>query len=269
MNELSLASIKKIQLDILEDVAKFCKNNNIKYTLYFGSLLGAVRHGGYIPWDDDIDIAMPRVYYQRFIRDFSKSYPHYNILKYDIDKKVYTQFAKVSRNDTVLLEDADIEYELGVNIDVFPIDGIPSGFISRFVILGVIKFFHRIMAIKTIRVGPRFRSKSKNIILTLLKLVFLCITKAQVAKILHRIISCISSDSSDLALHICFDQFGLRDNYVRDWFEDTEIIRFENLSVSAIRERDRFLKTHYGDYMALPPLDKRVTHHMFKAYKKG
>ena len=268
MIELSIDEIKKIQLEILEDVSRFCDENNIRYTLYFGSLLGAVRHGGYIPWDDDIDLAMPRIDYEKFVREFCKSSSQYKIIKHDINKRIYAQFAKISRCDTILIEDADIEYELGVNIDVFPIDGIPSNTILRYISLGTLKILYAVLAIKTVRTGLRFRSKTKNFVLIFLKLFFFWISKAQVAMILNHIINSIRSESSELVMHICFDQYRLSDIYLRNLFVVTEKIRFEDLNVNVPVGREQFLNTHYGDYMTLPPLEKRVSHHLFKAFKK-
>lgn len=268
MIELTLDEIKKIQLEILEEVSKFCDENDIQYTLYFGSLLGAVRHGGYIPWDDDIDLAMPRIDYEKFVREFCNSSSRYKIIKYDINKRIYAQFAKISRSDTILIEDADIECELGVNIDVFPIDGVPSNTILRYITLGTLKILYTIMAIKTVRSGLRFRSKMKNAVLIFFKLIFFWISKAQVAMILNHIINIIRSERSEVVMHICFDQYRLSDIYLRNLFVVTEKIRFENLKVNAIVGREQFLNTHYGDFMTLPPLEKRVSHHLFKAFKK-
>ena len=268
MIELTLDEIKKIQLEILEEVSRFCDENDIQYTLYFGSLLGAVRHGGYIPWDDDIDLAMPRVHYEKFVREFCNSSSNYKIIKYDINKRIYAQFAKISRSDTILIEDADIECELGVNIDVFPIDGIPSNTVLRYITLGTLKTLYAIMAIKTVRSGLRFRSKMKNAALIFLKLIFIWISKAQVAMILNYIINAIRSEKSEVVMHICFDQYRLSDSYLRNLFVVTEKISFENLKVNAIVGREHFLNTHYGDFMTLPPLEKRVSHHLFRAYKK-
>lgn len=268
MIELSLDEIKKIQLEILEDVSRFCDENDIQYTLYFGSLLGAVRHGGYIPWDDDIDLAMPRVDYEKFIRSFCESSTQYKIINYDFKKRIYAQYAKISRNDTVLIEDANYNYELGINIDVFPIDGISSNTVARYITLGSVKILHGIMAIKTVRLGSRFRSKHKNAALIALKLAFLWIRKVQVAIILNEIIRRIRLDHSELVMHFCFDQYRIWDSYTRQLFESTEKISFEGLNVKAIVGREQFLNNHYGDYMKLPPLKERVSHHVFKAYKK-
>lgn len=117
--------LKRLQLDILKHVDSFCKKTDIQYSLAFGTLLGAVRHNGFIPWDDDIDICMPRPSYERFVREFNDPSGIYECLTYEKDSNYLWPFAKVSDQRTVVVEQAryvDKYKNLGVNIDVFPVD---------------------------------------------------------------------------------------------------------------------------------------------------
>ena len=124
--ELSLLEIRKISLQILDEVHRFCVSNQLRYTLFHGSLLGAVRHKGFIPWDDDIDIAMPRRDYEIFIQKFfAKNCKVFSIKN---ESRYYLPWAKVCdcktiKEENILNQD---DLVLGVNIDLYPVDTISN-----------------------------------------------------------------------------------------------------------------------------------------------
>ncbi|MFR5682857.1 MAG: phosphorylcholine transferase LicD [Clostridia bacterium] len=123
---MSLEEIKSIQLDILSQVANYCDRNGLRYFLAYGTLLGAVRHKGYIPWDDDIDIMMPRPDYMQFINSFNNEKCALRVGSHYLDKNYPYVIAKVYDTSTLCKENIDVEYSIGINIDVFPIDGLPE-----------------------------------------------------------------------------------------------------------------------------------------------
>ena len=104
MKAICTDEMKHIQLDILKNVAKFCDENRIRYYLGFGTMLGAVRHKGFIPWDDDIDILMPRPDYLRFVKVFNKSNDRYEVKSIEIDEAYWNTFAKVFDLQTYMEE---------------------------------------------------------------------------------------------------------------------------------------------------------------------
>ena len=123
MKELSKNEIKTIQLDILQSIHQFCETNNIRYSLAYGTLLGAIRHKGYIPWDDDIDVMMPRPDYERFIQNYPNFCDRNIVQTYNNDNSYYLWCAKVYDNRT---EQITFPTRSGVCVDVFPIDGLPD-----------------------------------------------------------------------------------------------------------------------------------------------
>ena len=128
MKQMTTDEIKKVQLDILIYVDKICKDNNIKYSLAYGTLIGAIRHKGFIPWDDDIDIVLKRSEYERLLevlyKDDNSKYMIFSMK----DEGYFYPYAKVGDLDTIIREKnwPDIQ-NLGVNIDVFPVDYVPEG----------------------------------------------------------------------------------------------------------------------------------------------
>ncbi len=124
MKEIEIEELKRLQVDMLKCIDDFCVSNGIKYSLSSGTLIGAVRHQGYIPWDDDIDIMMLRDDYDRFVQMFNGSYSHLSLLAPELDWGYYAPYANVFDNRTLLQEgnNGHRGMQLGVKIDIFPID---------------------------------------------------------------------------------------------------------------------------------------------------
>ena len=119
MKEIGLKELRDLQLDILQNVHDFCVAHGIHYSLAYGTLLGAIRHKGYIPWDDDIDIAMLRPDYEKFMREYKDEV--YRFCECRLDKDIHIGFGKVEDTRTIIIEAGNTK-NLGVTIDVFPID---------------------------------------------------------------------------------------------------------------------------------------------------
>ena len=149
MKKIETEELKRIQVDILKDIHEFCSINNIHYSLAYGTLLGAIRHQGYIPWDDDIDIMMLRSDYEKFIHTFPGSFKHLSICAPELDLNYYAPYANVWDNRTILdegINNADHRGKtIGIKIDVFPIDKTSSSRLFEFYsrILYKLLFSHR------------------------------------------------------------------------------------------------------------------------------
>ena len=164
MNEINLEELKAIQVEILDEVHRFCEANGIKYFLSSGTLIGAVRHKGYIPWDDDIDLYMLRSDYEDFLKEFNKKEENYRVVSLRTDKKCTIAYAKVERLGTVLIEDVDHPMEQGVNIDIFPVDGVPDDVNARKKYFSRIDRYRNMMTLKNVSLR-KSRSLIKNAIL--------------------------------------------------------------------------------------------------------
>lgn len=268
LEEFTLATdeeIKKRQLNVLLSVDDFCKRNNIKYFLYYGSLLGAVRHSGFIPWDDDIDIAMLRDDYDRFISTFKDEkivakdvnkdadYPFYFAKVYDIETKVIENFEKT-------------EYEYGLGIDVFPLDNIPNSQKDKKRMIAAINFRKKLRNAKLVPINKN-RHMVKRMIMGLLHF---CISKIKVSDIIismRSVTKRYSQYSSDSVADIMFP-YGEKSIVPKRFFDKIVDMRFEDYMLPVPAMYDEVLGQLYGDYMTPPPKAKQTTHHTFDAYVK-
>lgn len=123
MKQLTVEDAKQIELEILDYIDTLCKKHNINYIINYGTLIGAVRHEGFIPWDDDIDLSMPREDYQRFINIFQKEKSKYELLSLETDKNYFNNFIKITDSTTKIIDTRNTKtYESGIFIDIFPMD---------------------------------------------------------------------------------------------------------------------------------------------------
>ena len=267
MKEIEKEAYKQIPLNILIHVADFCKRNGIRYSLAYGTLLGAIRHKGFIPWDDDIDIIMPRVDYEKFKKLYhSDRYPLSDIV---INKNHPTAMAKVYDTQTIFYNKKVKAMRLyGLFIDVFVVDNFPVKEEERQHWQNLTRLLMTVNEIKNSNFWGMLSSK-KNL-------------RSKIKLILYRNIplpkSFIQRKISDLCQKYNSFQTGIvgitmsRDNpfdtYPTNLFEDFINVQFEGQEFKAIRQYDIWLKACYGDYMRLPPVEKRVGKHGIVAYYK-
>ena len=149
---IEIEELRKIQLDILRHVDDFCKVYKIKYFLCGGSMIGAVRHHGYIPWDDDIDIMLLREDYDKLISLYSKTdNSEYKLHCFNLDKDFLKPFVKIDNSKTVLEEIVADPIKMGVNIDVFPIDVVPNDKSQQKKMYNRFKLYKTIINLKIIK----------------------------------------------------------------------------------------------------------------------
>lgn len=250
--------LRERQMKILDFIHAFCTANDIHYSISSGTLLGAIRHGGYIPWDDDIDIYMPRDSYNRFVSSFQSDSGQYRLLSHDVDPKYIHSFVKVIDIHTVVKEEClDIE-ENGLWIDVFPVDYVSDSKSLRTVQNSIRKYLFGII-----------RSRQKNSQKLHLKdfiYRFTPIPTNCAFKILQKVISAVRQSGRMMNLSDG-GPVDIEKNFPAVCLSSFIDIRFENRLYKSMVGYDVYLSQTYGNYMQLPPENQRV-HHMFVAYEK-
>lgn len=260
---ISLAEMRSIQLDILKVVHDFCVKEGIRYSLGGGSLLGAIRHHGYIPWDDDIDIMMPRPDYDRFVKSFEGFHSICQIQTCFNDDTYFYPFAKVFDNRTVAQE---MLVRTGVFIDVCPIDGLPDRDSTEM----YLKELTRIIYKELYYSAKTYKIREGNKALLFLKyLVKRCMVpnRKKCLSDLNSLVYSYDFNISEYAGGIC-GRNGMREHMPASVFKEYIPIRFEGIDFMAIKEYDFYLKSLYNEYMKLPPEEERTAHHNLNVYWK-
>ena len=260
MKIVTSEELKAIQLDLLQKTADFCEKNNIRYFLCGGTLIGAIRHKGFIPWDDDIDISMPRPDYDRFISMFNQPENYYQVIDMSNDKQYGFPFAKVHDTRTFVNELQYAKDHFGVYIDIFPIDGVGEDE-QVFRILRWRKLLH------TKKANYYERTLTKKIINTLGKILLLPFSVHDILKKMDKVARKYTYGSTPRA-GIIINPYGTREIMDLHIFDKSIPKQFENGNYMVPEGYDAWLRSIYGDYMQLPPEDKRHSPHMSIAYWK-
>lgn len=259
MKEISIDELKSIQLDILRSVHEYCENNGLKYTLLYGTLLGAVRHKGFIPWDDDIDIAMMRSDYEKLISGFSHEF--LKIYDFRNDEDYSYGFAKAIDTRTVLEENTTMA-NFGIGIDIFPIDDMFDDEQSCHNFIQLLLPLKRKFRYKLLKPSEKnVWWKRIAIRLASLSVCFYSL-KELVIKINDFIRSKGGKEDSKYVGVLVGTALTTKCYMPRKWFENYEYVEFESQKFMSIKEYDAFLSYEYGDYMQLPPENKRTSPHM-------
>lgn len=259
MKIITTQELKHIQIEILNDIVQFCEENGLRYFLAYGTLLGALRHKGYIPWDDDIDIHMPRPDYERFLQLYNKRSSDYQAVTHDIERSYHVPFAKVYRKGTIVNEFFYKQSVFGVYVDIFPLDGIKHKW-QAFLCGQCIKF----MYIKTF-IFCKQQSLARKLRIAVTKAILLPFTE-------HFILSIIKKTSTKYKFGECDKvcSFGsrtaLREILPAGVFNKHIMLTFEGREYRAPEGYDTYLAQKYGDYMTLPPVEKQVSTHDSQAY---
>jgi len=258
-----LDEMKEIQLSIMQRLHEYCEEKNIKYSLSHGSLIGAVRHKGFIPWDDDIDIFMPREEYERFCASFSKEH---NSLGLQIVNSHTTPYfgrpmTKVIDQRTVLIEPNYLfDDEIGVNVDIWPIDGVPDLTRDQLRHTKKIKVLLNVMYARILRLGACRNPKEK--------IAHIISSPFSAKRIVHRIESELKkipySTSNKVSCYV--DPY--KKMFEKSWFDNRILVPFEDKYFYIAEDAEKILTSLYGDYMKLPPEDKRKPHHITNAFWK-
>ena len=260
MRRITSDELRAIQLDLLQQTADFCEKNGLRYFLCGGTLIGAVRHKGYIPWDDDIDIAMPRPDYDRFVRTFNKAGNYCQVVNLDTSPDYPYAFAKVYDNRTILHELHYPGDSFGVYIDILPADGVKDAAQIRKIMI-----LHKVLNTK--RANYYHRTFSKKVINTIGKILLLPFSARQIARWMDNEARRYPFGSLPSAGLIA-NPLGVGEQVDKSVFDSDVYQEFEGRKYRVPVGYDAWLRSIYGDYMQLPPEEHRVTHHTFDAWWK-
>ena len=252
---------KELLLQMMDFIDDFCESNSITYYLAYGTLLGAVRHKGFIPWDDDIDIWMLREDYNRFISTFYDKSNVYRIVNLDNCENYHLAFSKVIDYRTKLVEGIDNPPDLGVYIDVFPLDYVPETERERDSMIKKVTSLHRMLSIKNISISKN-RSLLKNFALFALKVLVMPFSHEQIIKNIKKSSnSGINFSSKCCALSIF--TYGMKEILDSSYFSEITRLEYEGRLYTCPSKYDEILSHIYGDYMKLPEEEKRISHHNY------
>lgn len=265
MKEIGPDEIKRIQLDMLKDLHTFCMEHDINYSLAYGTLLGAVRHQGYIPWDDDVDLMMPRADYNRFLKTYGNK--TYRIVDMSVNPDYGLSYAKVEDARTMMDENVEGGSAYGVYIDVFPVDNVPDGMSERKIFYRKKSVLNTLFNLKTVRVA-KGRSLLKNLVLLMSHMLLSFVSRQYLAHRMSEMAIKFQGEKTSFMGIVAPADSRIEEVIPSCFFDEYIELPFEDVLVMSIKEYDKYLTAAYGDYMQLPPVEKRVTHHAFRAYWK-
>lgn len=262
LTRLTQEETKHIQLEILDVVATFCEEHNIQYWLDSGTLLGAIRHKGYIPWDDDIDIGMLRPDFEVFMRTFNTENSRYHFICNELDASCSYPYGKVLDTETVLYEPDEKGIRSSVNIDIFVFDNAPENSCKLKMMYRIRDVLMMLNLLQNRMIGTHGPLKN-----------FVKLVGYEVLRLFPKnyFASCIVKN----AVRYAATDTGYVGNFIgiskvlcdKKIFDKMVKVEFEKKLYNAPVGYDMWLSAFYGDYMTLPPKEKQVSHHCYQAYR--
>lgn len=264
-----LRQIQLIDVEILKQLIKIFEDNKLTYYMIAGSLLGAVRHNGFIPWDDDMDIGMPREDYEKFLNRYYSELPdHLEVLNFKTDKKFNYCITRIAdkRYTVKEIRNRETDNVTYASIDIFPIDGAPDNFILRWI------YYFRILTnralISLIQKKNIDKARKRNF---MEKIVIFIGTRLPIGKVFNdkKLLLNIDkllqkqSNSSKFAGSI-MGAYRIKEMYLREYLGKGTVLTFEKMKVNCPENYDEYLKHMYGNYKQLPSKTEREAKRHFK-----
>lgn len=252
--------IRPLQLKILETLKaldEVCRRHGLRYYITAGTMLGAVRHGGFIPWDDDLDIAMPRPDYDRLVAHCKEWLPApLEFICTENDPEYPFPFGKIQNAATTLIERKHIKYLGGVYIDVFPLDGAPSGKVAKALHFARYEYLKRIVYFVYRDPYKHGRGASSWIPRLVQKLY----SKQGIQRKLRKM---MTKKGFEESTHIVDHDDGSRGVMPKDILGEPTPVKFEDATVTGYAKAHEYLKNKYGDYMQVPDGDHQRQHNFY------
>ena len=253
----SLKKLHKVHLEILDKFVQICENHNFTYSLAYGTLLGAVRHQGFIPWDDDLDVFMPRKDYEEFLKIAQEELGDKFYLDcFDANSDYYLQFAKIKKNNTIFLEESikHLNNHKGIFIDVFPLDNLYDNIKRSHIDAIFIKSITNAVNLKN-KIG-KLKNARHPILVTFLR----AFSKKTLMK-MQKWLSTKNTNNNSKYVTCFYSVYPFqKEIFKRDDLFPTTTLKFEGKDYKVFKEYDKILTHVYGNYMELPPKEKRVNH---------
>ena len=259
-NEETLQHIKDVELLILKDFIDICDENNLDYYLFYGTEIGAVRHQGFIPWDDDIDVVMFRDDYEKFLKVMEeKNSNKYTVFDIRYDENYFFQFGRLSLNGTYWSEywDKQVPFKLGIHIDLFILDKIPNNNFKRFLYMKRCLVLCKLCSISSIKIEeyPSYVTAVTSFLHVIFNKIGLTpkYFQKKMLKLFRKYENQESKYYADLTLN--------QQSYFRiEDFKPIKKVKFEDICANVPNNQDATLGQVFGDYMQLPPEEERVGH---------
>lgn len=257
--ETKLRELQLTQLEILKVIDGVCRRNEIPYSLYAGTLLGAVRHKGFIPWDDDLDICMSRENYYKFIEAWNREQPEGYLLQNKENSPNFTQsFTKIRKDHTTFLQrkEEQGQYHTGIFVDVFPLDRRPEGKLRQMMFCWDCLRYQLFTRGFVPPKGNRIVKAVSAVVLA-----FVPMTKREATR--QKLLKRITRFSEDRNLPvIAIETAGtLKMVYPADMLDRFTMLPFEDGEFMCFADWDEHLRRKFGDYMCLPPESERAWRH--------
>ena len=265
LNQEQLNEIHKIELICLDELVRICDKHNINYFLIGGTLIGAVRHKGFIPWDDDIDIGMLRADYDKFIKvcetEIDKSKFFLQIPETDSNSADF-ELARLRINNTKFVQEhrKNLKTHEGFFVEIFPYDSIPNSKIKSFLYSYFFKILKRIVGI---RMGYNY--DLKNFIIRSIMHINVFFSKIIPLSYLYNKVKNYHLNFNNINSQKVFLLAGAysykKETHLRETVSEYDFLEFEGKKYKVPKNYDLFLKEQYGDYMQLPPENERINKH--------
>lgn len=266
LSEKERTALKKVQLELFDEFDSFCRRNKLTYYLFGGTLLGAVRHNGYIPWDDDVDVCMPREDYDTFCQLYANE--KYSLINSKSDKHCFYHFSKLTKNGTIYNEyrTQKLKHNKGIFIDIFPINKHPDKtkkiecFFYNFILF---LFNARSYPFKYIKDRNQKRKLSHTLMYVISFILLWWCPYNAAARLRDQFLKKHQRSS----YNSCIVGTNLTKVYKLSYFNGLSYVIFEGRKAPAMENPVGYLTMMYGDYMKLPDVHDRTPHHDLVEFK--
>ena len=258
-DEVREMQMKGLEMALFFD--EFCQKHNLMYYMCGGCCIGSIRHKGFVPWDDDVDVFMPRNDYEK-LKKLWKDTPEYTMQYTTKDFLTQNQFLTINANNTTFIKtyQKNLDMNHGLVLDVLPLDGCPKGFRRK-----MQKFWALLYSLFIVGKAPENHGKKMNIIgkilLTLMKPKS---WRYAAWRFCEKKMTKYPIEKCEYITELCSGPHYMQNEYPKEYFEKAVRVPFEGKMMPIPVGYDGYLKMAFGDYMQMPPEEKRICHHEYE-----